>query len=111
SRGMAPDAARIDAMIDQSRARASILGRIRQSLKHRPADAAAAFRRLEAELLDPRPNLIPARARLPVEGQRGLFLDMVRESAASVSVIRAIDEVPDAIADYLKSENLPAPLR
>ncbi len=42
---------------------------------------------------------------------RALFLVKVEEAAATIAELRSLDEVPAAIADYLRAHNLPPLLR
>jgi L-lactate dehydrogenase complex protein LldG len=93
-----------------SSGRDDILGGIRTALKRGPLapDAAAALR---ARLDDPRRNLIPARATsLDEAGRIALFVAMAEEVQTSVSRVAGLADVPDAVAAYLASENLPAQL-
>ena len=62
---------------------------------------------LEGRLAEHRPNLIPGRSNLPHAGRVALFIEMAREAAATVAVLPSRAAVPDAIADYLRGENLP----
>jgi L-lactate dehydrogenase complex protein LldG len=43
--------------------------------------------------------------------QRALFIAKVEEAAATIAELRSLDEVPAAIADYLRARNLPPMLR
>ncbi len=93
-----------------SGAREQILGSIRRGLKRGPLDGearAAVARRLEEHGRGPQ----PARARLDRAGQKDLFVQMAEEVAASVARVDRAAEVPEAVARYLKDENLPARLR
>ena len=56
-------------------------------------------------------GLIPKRAQIPGEEKLELFATMARELAASVARVEAAEQVPQAVAEFLKSENLPAQLR
>jgi L-lactate dehydrogenase complex protein LldG len=88
--------------------REQILGNIRRSLRRQaPRDPAA----LEARLRDAPAGPIPARGQLPRAERIALFLEMARQSAATVAHLADPAEVPAAIADYLARENLPARLR
>ncbi|WP_207485353.1 LutC/YkgG family protein [Arenibaculum pallidiluteum] len=91
-------------------ARDQILAGIRRSLRRdapAPSDAQACAERIERH---PR-NLIPARAQLPHPEQVELFVSMLGEVAATVQRLPGLEAVPDAVADYLASQNLPAELR
>lgn len=56
-------------------------------------------------------GLIPARGQLPPADQLALFVTMVEASAASVEVLDRPDQVPEAVASYLRGQNLPSRLR
>jgi L-lactate dehydrogenase complex protein LldG len=93
-----------------SSGRDDILGGIRKALKRGPLapDAAASLR---ARLDDPRRNLIPARAAsLDEAGRIALFVAMAEEVQTTVARVAGLADVPDAVATYLASENLPAQL-
>jgi L-lactate dehydrogenase complex protein LldG len=90
--------------------REDILGGIRKALKRGPLDAAATAA-LDARLAAPVRNLIPARATsLDHAGQVELFVAMAEEVQTTVDRVAALAEVPQAVASYLASENLPADL-
>jgi len=87
-------------------ARAEILGRIRDAVgKGRAADAAQA---VDAHLAAHRMNLIPARGQLAPDAKIELFETMAREASASLARVSSSAEVPEAIAAFLKHENLPS---
>lgn len=90
-------------------ARKSILASIRRSLKR---DDLSAPRKadLKARLAKPKPNVIPARGKLPHPQQIELFVRMATEAAATVARVAAMTEVPAAVAEYLASGNLPPTL-
>ncbi len=88
--------------------RETILGNIRRALKRQqPVDPQA----LEARLASPPEGPIPARGQIPRAARIELFLDMARRAAATAARIAGTDDVPDAVADYLAKENLPARLK
>ncbi len=93
-----------------STAREDILGAIRRALGRGPV-AEPERAELEARLAKHPRNLVPGRAEgSPAE----LVTRFVEEaSAVDVSVARVADfeRIPDAIADYLAKENLPARIR
>lgn len=66
---------------------------------------------LEARLSAHRRNLVPQRAAaLDHAGQIDLFIAMAEEVDATVKRVAAAAAVPDAVADYLSAQNLPARL-
>ncbi len=52
-------------------------------------------------------HLIPARSRLPHAEQVALFIANVEKEFGSVTRVADLDAVPEAIASYLASQNLP----
>ena len=93
-----------------SGARNQILSAVRRSLR-RETPAAEALAEVERRLTAPMPNLVPQRAQIPHAEQLDLMEKMLRDLSATV--VRLDDEakVPQAVADYLKNENLPPKLR
>jgi L-lactate dehydrogenase complex protein LldG len=93
-----------------SSGRDDILGGIRKALKRGPLDEAAAAP-LRARLAAPTRNLVPARATgLDDAGRIALFIAMAEEVQTTVARVAGLAEVPEAVASYLASENLPAEL-
>ncbi|HEX6977891.1 MAG TPA: lactate utilization protein [Alphaproteobacteria bacterium] len=91
-----------------SNTRTQILDGIRRSLKRGPLDQAAA-RALEMRLERPLRGPVPARTRgLDRDGLVELFERLAREVNATVVRVRDLDAVPDAVADFLATHNLPA---
>jgi L-lactate dehydrogenase complex protein LldF len=92
---------------DTSGAKAQILAGLRRSLARdrNPLDAAALAQRVAG----PKRGLIPARARgLDRRGLVALFETYAKEVSCTVVHAAGKDDVPDAIAEYLKGQNLPA---
>lgn len=87
-----------------------IMAALRRSLK-REQPAAELRETLEARLSAPRPGLVPARGQRPHKDQLDLMEEMLVELSATVVRLRDESEVPQAVADYLKGENLPPRLR
>jgi L-lactate dehydrogenase complex protein LldG len=91
-------------------AREAILSRIRRSLGASGADAgrrAVVISRLERA---PR-GLIPGRGQLPLEGRVALFCAMAEKVSATVARVSSAADIPEAVAEYLREQNLPAKLR
>ena len=87
-------------------AREEMLGHIRGAVgKGRAADAAQA---VDARLAAHRMNLIPARGQLSPDAKIELFETMAREASATLARVAAPADVPEAVAQFLKSENLPS---
>ena len=88
------------------RARNAILGRIRDNLQRGPTDI---------DPIDVGPKkyeerIRPKRAQIPHARQVDLFTTMVEEVDSTVARVSTIDNVPNAIADFLAAYNLPARL-
>lgn len=91
-------------------ARDAVLGKIRRSLHTGPNDDArhaAVADRLAAH----RAGLIPARGQRDARGRVDLFLEMADKVAASTERLASADDVPAAVARYLRSKNLPQAIR
>ena len=56
-------------------------------------------------------GLTVARGQLPHEGQVALFKEQAEATLASVVDVASYQDVPAAVADYLRQNNLPAQLR
>jgi L-lactate dehydrogenase complex protein LldG len=95
---------------DREQARNQVLGALRRALKPTvpPEQRRAA---VEARLKGHPQGPQPQRAQRPHGAQIALFTEMAREVSATVTEVASTDQVPRAIADYLKGENLPAALR
>lgn len=91
-------------------ARDAILGRIRRSLHvdaHDAARKSSVIARLEGM---PR-SVIPARGQLPQAERVALFAQMAKKVAASVGHVAEPDDLPLAVAGFLRDHNLPASVR
>lgn len=87
-------------------AREEMLGHIRSAVgKGRASDAA---RTVDARLAAHGANLIPARGQLAPEAKIALFETMAREASATLARVASPSDVPEAVAQFLKSENLPS---
>jgi L-lactate dehydrogenase complex protein LldG len=88
--------------------RDQILGGIRRSLGRGALDGAAAAP-LEKRLAEPPRGTIPARTQgLDHKALVDLFEHYANEVSASVARVRNLDDVPEAVASFLASQNLPA---
>jgi L-lactate dehydrogenase complex protein LldG len=90
--------------------RDAILGAIRRGRKRGPLDGDAAAA-LEARLARPQRNLIPQQGQADGAARLELFVAKAEAVAATVARVPGPAAVPGAVADYLKSENLPARLK
>lgn len=91
-------------------ARDTVFGKIRRSLGvtgEEPRRNATVDDRLSRAPT----GVIPARGDGSPEEQVALFSKMAERAAATVTRIAEVDAIPAAVADYLRSQNLPARLR
>lgn len=89
--------------------REAILSALRHRLGRRDGDGGAEA--VAARIGSPARGPIPARGAGDHEERVALFVAMAEEVAARVIRVPSAEAVPEAAADYLKSENLPAELR
>jgi L-lactate dehydrogenase complex protein LldG len=95
--------------------RDAVLGVLRSRLGRKSGDGGAEA--VAARIASPARGPIPARGACSAHGggdreaQVALFVEMAREVAATVIRVPSPEAVPGAVADYLKSENLPAEIR
>jgi L-lactate dehydrogenase complex protein LldG len=90
--------------------REAIFGKIRRSLGvtgHEPRRNATVDNRLGTR---PR-GVVPARGQLPTAERVALFIDRATAVSASVARAATAEDVPAAVADYLRQRNLPAAVR
>ena len=90
--------------------RDAILGKLRKSAS-RDGDEATARAAVEARLKGHPRGAIPARGKLDARGRMDLFAAQATAVNATVARVSALDEVPAAVADYLRGENLPTSLK
>ena len=95
-----------------SAGRDQILETVRRSLKRGQGDGDDAARaRVEARLSETPRGPVPARAQIPLAEQVDLFEAMAVEQAATVARVARPEDVPAAVADYLKAANLAPRIR
>jgi len=90
--------------------REAVLSRIRQSLGVTGTEASRR-REVEGRLADIPRGVIPARGQLPPAERIELFVHQAERSLASLERVPTADLLPEAIAMYLRSRNLPAELK
>ena len=66
---------------------------------------------LEARVSDPQPGIVPKRGQIGPAARLELFENMASELSATMTRVPDPSKVPEAIAAYLRRENLPARLR
>lgn len=93
-----------------SSARDDVLGNIRRSLGVTGREDAR--RKAVAERIELAPTgVIPARGRLPPGERVELFVAQAQGALATVARVRGADDVPRAVAEFLRDHNLPAAIR
>jgi L-lactate dehydrogenase complex protein LldG len=90
--------------------REAILAKVRKSLGGGQNDAAR-LAAVEARLDKAPKGVIPERGQLDDKARRRLFVVMAERVSASVRQVKSRDDVPKAVAEYLRSRNLPAAIR
>jgi L-lactate dehydrogenase complex protein LldG len=89
--------------------REQIFARIRSRVAK--GDEAARRRAVEERLRAHRPNIIPARGQGDEAHRIRVFTNMMVAVGGTVEVLDHMDDVPAAVAAYLRSLNLPASIR
>ncbi len=90
--------------------KAAILSRVRRSLKAGDDDSARRDA-VRSRISEHRPGIIPQRGQVDREARVALFRSLMERASATVDRIDSIDELPAAVTEYLKSNNLPPSLR
>jgi L-lactate dehydrogenase complex protein LldG len=91
---------------NQNPARNAIFGRLKETLQS-GRDQAAAESAVAQRLSDPPQGPLPARGQLPPNERLELFVSMAEEHEATVARISSLEEVPEALSEYLRQHNLP----
>ncbi|HEY1735640.1 MAG TPA: LUD domain-containing protein [Methylovirgula sp.] len=91
-------------------ARSDILGNIRRALDVTSREAPR-LRAVEDRLENAPQGVIPARSVGDAEHRLGLFRSEAERVSTVVTEVASDDEVPGAIANYLRNRNLPAQIR
>ena len=89
--------------------RAAVLGAIRQSLGRGPVSKALR-RELDERVRKPLSPQMPARAKGERPELVARFVEMAEAASCSVRRLADFDELPTAVADYLREHNLPTAL-
>ena len=90
--------------------REAMLGKVRRAIgasADDPVRRSAVSERLE----NPQANLIPERGNLDRKGRVALFSQMAERVSATVERLASPDDVPAAVAEYLRGHNLPTQIR
>jgi L-lactate dehydrogenase complex protein LldG len=91
----------------EKNSREKILGAVRRALK----TGTAARPQLALGLRQPQANPIPARAQIPHSQQVDLFVAKATEHGASVARAATPGDVPGAVAEFLRGNNLPTMIK
>lgn len=90
--------------------REAVLSRVRQSLGVTGKEESRR-REVAERLADVPRGIIPARGQLPGEERIALFIKQADKALATIERVPSAELVPEAIAMYLRSKNLPAELK
>ncbi len=90
--------------------RDAVLGALRRATG-RDSNAAAAAASVGDRLARHARNTIPARGQRDRRGRLDLFVEQAEAVDATVALVSGAADVPGAVADYLRGENLPTRLR
>lgn len=90
--------------------REAILGKVRSALKATPGDAAR-LAAVAERMARAAPGIIPSRGQLPAKERVDLFCTQAVKLFASVERLTSAEEVPLAVAAYLRQKNLPQSVR
>jgi L-lactate dehydrogenase complex protein LldG len=91
--------------------RDTILARIRRRLGASPSDDSARRAAVSDRLRTHPAGLVPARGRLPDAERFDLFEKMILQAGATLTRVADPAAVPSAVADHLRSKNLPQRIR
>ena len=90
-------------------AREVILARIRQRMPKGESEARRAA--VAARLSNPMRNLIPARGEGDIEHRIEVFTRYMETVGGTVEILEDMNGVPEAVAQHLRENNLPAAIR
>jgi L-lactate dehydrogenase complex protein LldG len=91
-------------------ARDTVLGKVRRALAV-PADDSRRAKTVAERLAAAERGPVPARGQLDHGAQIELISTMAEKVQATTARVKNADDVPQAVADYLRDHNLPASLR
>jgi L-lactate dehydrogenase complex protein LldG len=86
-----------------------MLGKVRRAIG--ASDDAARRKAVSKRLQNPHANIIPERGQLDRKGRVALFSEMAERVSATVERLASPDDVPAAVANYLRGHNLPMEVR
>lgn len=91
-------------------AKAHILAQIRQNLKIE-GDQADRLQRVKQRLQQHPRNTVPSRVPEQAKQQMSVFQEFCAENAMTIAEITSLDQVPQAVQDFLISHNQPAQIK
>lgn len=95
----------------KSASRSQILGRIRSNLNQAAGPLRQSPEALEKRIAAHPRGIRPERVNKDEDGLIDLFVQRAEKVNATVARLDTLDDVPDAMAEYLAKENLPAAFR
>ena len=98
---------------DSQAAKSVILGKIRRSLSGSSSSTDRSMEREEValRLQQKERGILPARGQLDKDGRIALFIDYAERVSSTTARLSSYDEIPGAVASYLRSRNLPQTIR
>ena len=90
--------------------RTAIFSRLRKSLSV-PDDDTARRKMVAERIARHSPNMVPQRSNVSHAKQVKLFQDQAEAVQSTVTKVGSLEQIPSAVADYLRSQNLPQTLR
>jgi len=91
-------------------ARDAVLAKVRRALGV-SGEEEARKKAIAARLAEPQPNLVPERGKRDRKGRVQLFCEMAERVSATTERVASPDDVPAAVAAYLRAHNLPMQVR
>jgi len=91
-------------------ARDAVLAKVRRALGV-SGEEEARKKAIAARLAEPQPNLVPERGKRDRKGRVQLFCEMAERVSATTERVASPDDVPAAVAAYLRGHNLPMQVR
>ena len=90
-----------------SRGRSKVLGSIRKALKSNETTEAERLSAVDARIRARDPNTVPARGAGSTKDLVALFITESEQVAATTTRISGVEDLPQAVADYLSANDLP----
>ncbi|WP_224406403.1 lactate utilization protein [Afifella sp. IM 167] len=94
----------------EDRRRAAVFGKVRRALAGE-GEGEARREAVRERLSRHKANVIPARGQVDGESRVALFAEMAEKVSATVERIASPEDLPEAVAEYLRAKNLPSALR